>query len=91
MSHTSKNEFIRSFFGRILVQKKTLRDLLTFRNQVYGVCCMQLCQNTPQTGFNQFDKAGANSLLIKTYTVAIIQLGKLGLQATLIPNVYTVQ
>ena len=29
-SHTSKNEFIRSFFGRILGQKKTFRDYLTF-------------------------------------------------------------
>ena len=29
-SHTSKNEFIRSFFGRILGQKKTFRYYLTF-------------------------------------------------------------
>ena len=33
-SHTSKNEFIRSFFGRILGQKKTFRDYLTFRSSI---------------------------------------------------------
>jgi hypothetical protein len=44
-SHSSKSEFVHSFFGRIRGYKKLFRNFLTFRN-------VQKCQKSPEMSKN---------------------------------------
>ena len=79
--------FVR-FLGESLARKKRFEIYwpLEIKCMVYVACSSAKTRLKLVSTSLTKQTAGANSLLIKTYTVAIIQLGKLGLQATLIPN-----